>query len=150
VTGGFVTEGEHLTETDRFLAPMDQTHTLTGGVTYRHMSSGLWTSALVEYGSGTPFGHGSAEHEHAAGEAAHEDGGSIAEGTRVPGHMAGSVTFGVDVWRTGAGPGRSKLSFQVDIENVSDNRYLIAQEGEFSPRQFAIPRLVSLSARIRF
>ena len=36
VTGGFVTEAAHLTETNRFLAPMDQTHTLTGGVTYRH------------------------------------------------------------------------------------------------------------------
>jgi outer membrane receptor protein involved in Fe transport len=36
VTGGFVTEAEHLTATNRFLAPMDQTHTLTAGATYRH------------------------------------------------------------------------------------------------------------------
>jgi len=36
VTGGFVVEAEHLTSSSRFLAPMDQTHTVTGGVTYRH------------------------------------------------------------------------------------------------------------------
>ena len=41
VTGGFVTEAAHLTETNRFLAPMDQTHTLTGGVTYRHGGRGV-------------------------------------------------------------------------------------------------------------
>ena len=29
VTGGFVTEAAHITETNRFLAPMDQTHTMT-------------------------------------------------------------------------------------------------------------------------
>jgi hypothetical protein len=41
VTGGFVTEAEHLEESNRFLAPMDQTHTLTAGLTYRHQPSGL-------------------------------------------------------------------------------------------------------------
>jgi len=35
VAGGFITEAEHVTETGRFLAPMDQTHTLTAGATYR-------------------------------------------------------------------------------------------------------------------
>ena len=40
VTGGFVTEAEHLTDTNRFLAPMDQTHTLTAGATYRHTANG--------------------------------------------------------------------------------------------------------------
>ena len=41
VTGGFITETAHLIEASRFLAPMDQTHTLTGGSTYRHSATGL-------------------------------------------------------------------------------------------------------------
>ena len=28
--------------------------------------------------------------------------------------------------------------------------YLIAQESEFTPRQFSIPRLISLTATVRF
>ena len=55
VAGGFVTEVEHVTETSRFLAPMDQTHTLTAGVTYRHTKTGLWIGTALEYGSGTPL-----------------------------------------------------------------------------------------------
>lgn len=72
VTGGFITEAAHITDRNRFLAPMDQTHTLTGGATYRHGASGAWVSAAIEYGSGTPIGHGGA-HEHAEGEADHVD-----------------------------------------------------------------------------
>ena len=40
ITAGFTTEAAHLTETGRFLAPMDQTHTLTSGVSYRHAARG--------------------------------------------------------------------------------------------------------------
>ena len=47
VTGGFVTEAAHIRDTNRFLAPMDQTHTLTGGVTYRHADSGLWLASAI-------------------------------------------------------------------------------------------------------
>ena len=71
VTGGFVTEAAHLIATSRFLAPMDQTHTLTAGMTYRHAPSRVWLAGTIEYGSGTPMGHGGG-HSHAAG-APHAD-----------------------------------------------------------------------------
>ena len=71
VTGGFVTEAGHIIDTSWFRAPMDQTHTLTGGTTYSHGATGLWVSGAIEYGSGTPMGHGVAAHDHAAGTAPH-------------------------------------------------------------------------------
>jgi outer membrane receptor protein involved in Fe transport len=148
VTGGFVTEAEHLTETSRFLAPMDQTHTLTTGVTFRHPTTGVWIGTAMEYGSGTPMEHGGAGHEHAAGEADHVDAESSEGAARVPGHFTVNFSTGIDLWRDG--DRRPKLALQVDLENVTDNRYLIAQEGEFSPRQFSIPRLISVTAKFRF
>jgi len=45
---------------------------------------------------------------------------------------------------------RSKLSVQLDIENITDNIYLIAHEGEFSPAQVSIPRLISATAKLGF
>ncbi|MGE0443772.1 MAG: TonB-dependent receptor [Vicinamibacterales bacterium] len=147
VTGGFVTEAGHITDTNRFLAPMDQTHTFTGGITYRHASSGTWFGTTLEYGSGTPIGHVSSEHAHADGEADHEDASS-GGASRVLAHLTGNLSFGVDLLRRAAA--RSPLTLQVDVENISDNVYLIATEGEFSPRQYAAPRLVTLSVRYRF
>ena len=148
VTGGFVTEAEHLDATNRFLAPMDQTHTMTGGLTYRHAPTGVWLGTAVEYGSGTPLGHGAAEDEHAEGEPAHTHAESGGTAARVPGHFTANVSFGVDVLRGSIG--RPRLSFQVDIENVGNNLYLIAQESEFTPGQYSIPRLVSATAKVRF
>jgi outer membrane receptor protein involved in Fe transport len=148
VTGGFVTEAEHLDATNRFLAPMDQTHTLTGGLTYRHSRTGLWIGTAVEYGSGTPMEHGAAQDAHAPGEPDHTHAESAAAAARVPGHSTANISFGIDVLR-GANR-RPKLSFQIDMENVGNNRYLIAQEGEFTPGQFSIPRLVSATAKLRF
>lgn len=148
VTGGFVTEAEHLTATNRFLAPMDQTHTLTTGATYRHARTGLWVGSAMEYGSGTPMGHGGAAHEHAAGEADHEDALSAGGALRVPGHFTANFSVGLDLFRVGRQ--RSRLSLQFDVENINDNVYLIAQEGEFSPAQYAIPRLISVTAKVRF
>jgi hypothetical protein len=148
VTGGFVTEAEHITEASRFLAPMDQTHTLTSGLTYRHARSGAWAGTILEYGSGTPTGHGGGDAEHAAGEADHQHGTSSGVGARVPGHFTANLSFGVDLLRSGNARGR--LSFQLDLENITNNVYLIAQEGEFSTAQYSIPRLVLATARYRF
>jgi hypothetical protein len=148
VTGGFVTEAEHITDTSRFLAPMDQTHTLTSGLTYRHARSGAWAGTILEYGSGTPMGHGGGDHEHAAGEADHADGTSSSSAARAPAHFTANLSFGIDLLRTGNA--RGKLAIQLDVENLTDNRYLIAQEGEFSPAQYYIPRLVSATVRVRF
>jgi hypothetical protein len=66
----------------------------------------------------------------------------------VPGHSTANISAGIDVLR-GANR-RPKLSFQIDVENVGNNLYLIAQESEFTPAQFSIPRLVSVTAKLRF
>ena len=52
--------------------------------------------------------------------------------------------------RLRGGRQRSRLSLQIDVENVTDNVYAIARESEFSPAQFSIPRLISATAKIRF
>jgi outer membrane receptor protein involved in Fe transport len=147
VTGGFVTDPDHLSETNRFLAPMDQTHTFTGGLTWRHAASGLWLGTAVEYGSGTPMGHGD-EHDHAADGAA--DDGMVmdmaADTPRVPGHLTATLSAGIDLLKQA---GRT-LSLRLDVENLTDNLYLVAQDSEFSPGQYSIPRLVSVTARLRF
>ena len=148
VTGGFVTEAAHLTETSRFLAPMDQTHTLTGGATYRHATSGVWLAGTAEYGSGTPMGHGEPGHDHGPGDAPHEDLPSAGTGTRVPGHFTVGGSVGLDLLRNPIR--RASLTLQLDVENITNNVYVIAQEGEFSPAQFSPPRLVSLTAKFRF
>ena len=137
VSGGFVTEAEHL-EPGRFLAPMDQTHTLTGGFSYHHARSGLFAGTSVEYGSGTPT-----ERE--------DEATSVAEpnqtgGDRVPGHFTANISAGIDLMR--AGNQRPRLSLRLDIENITNNLYLVAQESEFTPGQYSIPRLVSFTARV--
>jgi outer membrane receptor protein involved in Fe transport len=148
VTGGFVTEAERLEATDRILAPMDQTHTLTGGVTYHHQRTGLWMGTAVEYGSGTPVGHGDAGHEHTDADADHAHNESEETAARVPDHFTANISFGIDLLRSNNR--RPRLSFQIDIENVGDNVYLIAQESEFTPGQYSIPRLFAVMAKVRF
>jgi hypothetical protein len=147
VTGGFISEAAHLTESDRFPAPMDQTHTLTAGATWRHARSGVLAGLTMEYGSGTPIGHGGGAHEHGAGEADHADA-EAGEGSRVPGHFMAGVSLGIDLLRD---PGRrSRLSLRLDVENMANKVYVIAQDSAFSPAQFSIPRLLTLTARIQF
>jgi outer membrane receptor protein involved in Fe transport len=148
VTGGFVTEAEHLESTDRFLAPMDQTHTLTAGLAYRHAGTGLFVGTAVEYGSGTPMEHGAAADDHADGEVDHEHADSADGATRVPGHFTANVSVGVDLLR--GAHRRPRLSAQIDVENIGNNLYLMAQESEFTPGQFSVPRLVSATLKVRF
>ncbi|OFV93333.1 MAG: hypothetical protein A3H28_09485 [Acidobacteria bacterium RIFCSPLOWO2_02_FULL_61_28] len=147
VTAGFTTEAEHITAANRFLAPMDQTHTLTSGFTYRHRRSGLWASMALEYGSGTPAGHGVGDHEQEAGESDHSHGGSEETALRVPQHFTQNLTLGWDLLSRGEQP---RLGLQFNIENLTDNVYKVAQESVFSPGQFYIPRLFSGSVKIRF
>jgi len=147
VTGGFITEAEHLTDIERFPAPMDQTHTLTAGATWRHATSGFLGGVTMEYGSGTPIGHGGA-HEHAAGEEDHADVTAAEEGGRVPGHFMTGVSFGIDLLRDTNR--RSRLALRLDVENVTNTIFVIAQDSAFSPAQYSIPRLVALTARVQF
>src|SRR5207247_7833818 len=85
VTAGFVDETHHLEESGRFLAPMDQTHTLNAGFTYRHRKTGAWAGMTFEYGSGTPT------------EAEEEEGASMEAPVplRVPAHFTQNLTVGV-------------------------------------------------------
>ena len=146
VTGGFVTEAGHLTDTSVFRAPMDQTHTLTGGTTFTHAATGLWASGAIEYGSGTPMGHGVHAHDHAAGTAPHPH--AIGPAERVPGHMTGGIAGGVNLWRSATR--RPRLALQVDLENIANHVYVIAQEGEFAPTQYSNPRLLSVTVKFSY
>jgi hypothetical protein len=88
----------------------------------------------------TPHAHaeGEGEHAHAAGSG----------GGRIPSHVLGSVSLGVDLLRrTSGGP---RLTIRLDVENLANQVYVVAREGEFSPAQYSMPRLVSLSARVAF
>jgi outer membrane receptor protein involved in Fe transport len=145
VIAGFTTEAAHLNERNRFLAPMDQTHTLTSGISYRHARSRLWTSLMFEYGSGTPIGHGGADHAHEASEAEHSHGAAGIAGNRVPGHFTQNLTIGWDA--TGDPQG---ISLQFNVENLSNRVYVVARESAFTPGQYSMPRQFSGSMKVRF
>jgi hypothetical protein len=147
IEAGFTTEAAHLTEVSRFLAPMDQAHTMTSGVTYRHASTGLWAGAGIEYGSGTPGGHGSGDHAHDDGvEHEHATGAGLCA-ARCPSHLTGDVSLG---WSQAGGAGRPRLAVQLTVENVSNRVYLLSKESTMVQGQYSIPRLVSASIRVRF
>jgi hypothetical protein len=128
---------------------MDQTHTLTAGGSYRHARSGVWAGVTVDYGSGTPIGHGGAAHEHAAGDSDHADAMAPGEdAARVPGHVTADASLGVDLLHNVAR--RPRLTLRVDVANIANHSYVIARDSEFSPAQYSTARVFSLSARIRF
>jgi len=148
IVAGFTTEADHLTETERFLAPMDQTHTLTSGLTYRHDRTRLWSAVAFEYGSGTPGSHDDGDHDHADGEEAHEHAsGPGLCGTRCPSHFTQNVSFG---WNASAAGSRPQVSLQFTVENLSNNVYLISKESTMVQGQYSIPRLWSGSLKIGF
>jgi outer membrane receptor protein involved in Fe transport len=135
VVAGFVEETHHVEEAGRFLAPMDQTHTLNAGFTYRHAKSGAWGRITFEYGSGTPT------------EAEETEGASMAASLRVPGHFTQNLTIGVDIPRRQE---RSRIGLQFNVENLSNNVYKVAQESVFSPGEYFNPRFFSGSMKIHF
>ncbi len=130
VVAGFVDEDHHLDNSERFLAPMDQKHTLNAGFTYRHRRSGLWTGMSLEYGSGTPIEV--------------EDGTEGPE--RVPAHATGNLSVGFDVLRTG----ERRAELQFNIENLTNNVYVVSQESAFSPGEYFNPRFFSGSLKVHF
>ena len=147
ITAGFTIEAAHLSEANRFLAPMDQTHTATAGVSYQHDRSGLWSSVTFEYGSGTPGAHGAGDHEHDDG-AAHEHGsGAGLCAIRCESHFTQGAAFG---WNSSSRTGGARLSLQVTVENVSNRVYLLSRESTMVQGQYSIPRLISGSLRVRF
>ena len=147
ITAGFTTEAAHLTETSRFLAPMDQTHTLTSGLTYHDNRTRLWGAVALEYGSGTPGGHGAGDHEHEEGEAHEHATGPGLCGTRCPSHFTQNVSIG---WNATSNGNRPRLSLQFNIENLSNKVYLLSKESTMVQGQYSIPRLFSGSLKIGF
>ncbi len=147
VTAGFITEAEHISERGQFLAPMDQTHTLTSGFTYQNRRTRLWSSLGFEYGSGTPGGDGSGD-DVDPGEPAHVHAPvSDGCGARCPGHFTQNLSIG---WNAIPNGERPRLSFQFNIENLTNNIYLISKESTFVQGQYYIPRLFSGSLKFRF
>lgn len=130
VSGGFTVEDVKASE--RAPAAFDQIHTAVAGLTWREHRSGFWTSAAIEYGSGTP--------------AALRDSGGEETHVRLPQHLVASFYFGVDLLRKE----RHSVSLQLNIENTTDRVFQIAKESEFTPVQFSPPRFVSGSVRFRF
>jgi outer membrane receptor protein involved in Fe transport len=148
IVAGFTTEAAHLTETERILAPMDQTHTLTSGLTYRHERTRLWSAVAFEYGSGTPGDHGDGGHDHGDGEEAHEHAsGPGLCGTRCPSHFTQNVSIG---WNASGAGSHPQISLQFTVENLSNNVYLISKESTMVQGQYSIPRLWSGSLKIGF
>jgi outer membrane receptor protein involved in Fe transport len=148
ITAGFTTEAAHLNEATRFLAPMDQTHTATAGLSYHHARSRLWGAVSAEYGSGTPGGHGSGDHEHEGGETHEHASGPGMCGTRCPSRVIPNLSVG---WSAPSSSGNQpRLSVQFNVENVSNKVSLLSKESSMVQGQYSIPRLVSGSVRIRF
>jgi len=147
VIAGFTTEAAHLGETTRFLAPMDQTHTLTSGLTYHDRRTRLWGAVALEYGSGTPGSHEDGDHGHESGEAhGHASGPGLCE-ARCPSHVTQTVTIGWNAMTSGNQP---RLSLQFSVENLSNRVYLISRESTMVQGQYSIPRLFSGVLKVGF
>jgi hypothetical protein len=146
VVAGFTTEAAHLTEVSRFLAPMDQMHTATGGLSYHHARTRLWGAVSVEYGSGTPGAHGAGD-EHEGGEAHDHASGPELCGTRCPARVTPNLSIG---WNAASSSNQPRLSVQFNIENLSNKVHLLSKESSMVQGQYSIPRLVSASVRMRF
>ena len=147
ILAGLTTEAAHLTETTRFLAPMDQTHTATAGLTYDHAPSGLWAAVSAEYGSGTPGGHGAGDHEHADGEAHEHATGTGLCAARCESRLIPNLSIG---WNARSNGNQPRLSLQFNVENLSNTVYLLSKESTMVQGQYSHPRLISASVRFGF
>jgi hypothetical protein len=147
IVAGFSTEAAHLTDTTRFLAPMDQTHTLTSGFSYHDSRTRLWGAVALEYGSGTPGGHGAGDDQHEQGEAHEHATGPGLCATRCASHFTQNLSLGWNARPLGNGP---RVSLQFNIENLSNKIYLLSKESTMVQGQYSIPRLLSSSLKIEF
>jgi outer membrane receptor for ferrienterochelin and colicins len=147
ITAGFTTEAAHLTEVSRFLAPMDQTHTATGGLSYQDARTSLWAAVSAEYGSGTPGGHGAGDHAHENGETHEHASGAGLCGTRCSSRLTPNVSLG---WNVPSKTGQSRVAVQLNVENITNKVYLLSKESSMVQGQYSIPRLISASVKMRF
>jgi hypothetical protein len=92
-------------------------------------------------------GHGAGDHEHEDGEAHEHATGPGLCGTRCPSHFTQNVSIG---WNAATSANRPRLSFQVNIENLSNKVYLLSTESTMVQGQYSIPRLISGSLKVGF
>jgi hypothetical protein len=101
----------------------------------------------LEYGSGTPGGHGSGDHAHEDGDTHEHATGAGLCATRCPSHFTQSLSIGWNATSNANGPG---LSLQFTIENASNKVYLLSKESTMVQGQYSIPRLFSGSLKVAF
>lgn len=82
------------------------------------------------------------------GDHTHAHGPAEAIGSRVPAHVTADLSLGVDVLRARAG--RPGMTLRLDVQNVTDNVFVIARGGQFSATQYSTPRLISATVRLSF
>jgi hypothetical protein len=107
----------------------------------------VWGGITVEYGSGTPGGHGGGDHEHADGESHEHASGAGLCAARCPSRLTQNLSLGWNPVRPGGGP---RLAFQFSVENVSNKVYLLSKESTMVQGQYSHPRLISGSVRLQF
>jgi outer membrane receptor protein involved in Fe transport len=130
VSGGFTTE--EVFPGERGPAAFDQIHTGVAGLTWREHHSGLWTSAGLEYGSGTPAALLAAEGQESQ--------------VRLPQHLVFNLHFGFELFHEHRHP----VSLQFSAENLTNRVYAIGKESELTPVQYSPPRFLSGSLRFHF
>ena len=144
IVAGFTTEAAHLAESNRFLAPMDQTHTLTSGLTYHNRRTRLWGPWRSSMAAGLPAVTAAATTRHNDGDAHEHVSGPGLCGTRCPSHFTQDVSIGWNATPNG------RLSVQFNVENLSNKVHLLSKESTMVQGQYSIPRLFSGSLKVGF
>ncbi len=127
IAGGLA-GGEHHEPGQRILPAFDERHTATAGLFYRHRWRNFWSGMNLRYGSGTP----TEEEVEINGEEVHRS-------VRLPQHLTADPAAGVTLLQRES----QRVELEVNLLNLSDNRYRIAKESEVTPVQFAPRRVLS-------
>ncbi len=123
VSGGF-TGDEPLAPGERIMPAFDQTHTGTANLFYKSAWRNFWAGTFFRYGSGTV----------------------VEKGPRLPQHFTADLASGLTLWNAES----RRLDLELDVTNVSDNRYKIAKESEEIPIQYAPSRTLGGSLKFHF
>ncbi len=126
VSGGFAGD-EELEPGERILPAFDQTHTGTASIFYRNRWRNFWSAFNFRYGGGTP-----AEEEIDVSSV------TFHRVSRLPQHFTADFGSGISVWQKDS----SRLDFEFNVTNLSNNIYRIAKESETTPIQFAPRRVI--------
>jgi carboxypeptidase family protein/TonB-dependent receptor-like protein len=123
VTGGF-TGDEPLDPGERIQPAFDQTHTATANLFYRSRRRNSWLGTALRYGSGT----------------------IVERGPRLDQHLTADMAAGFSLWSVES----RRLDVELDVTNITDNRYRVSKESEEIPVQFAPSRTLGGGLKLRF